>query len=140
MTPEIAKQQVLNLLQQVIQKQQLEQVEQYLSNELIVVLNGQNINYTRYLERLHHLAAAPKATINELVVHDCIFAEDEQAVTVHYIVKITTKLTQEDQIDVLSLWRFKDEQLIFCNEVAWPLTPVAERFQADQQFIRDYII
>ncbi|MFD0897437.1 hypothetical protein [Loigolactobacillus binensis] len=130
---------IKTMLPLIIGQQELARFDEFFHPAFIAVLNGENINRTRYVERLQALknnAAAP--TI--IQIRDLFWAEAGAAVTVHYIATIASTTGQKHQIDVLALWQFKADRLIFVNEVAWPLAPVVADFAAVRAFIHNYII
>ncbi|MFC6171353.1 hypothetical protein [Loigolactobacillus jiayinensis] len=129
---------VKTMLTTILTQQDLTRMDEFFHSAFIGVLNGENINRTRYQERLANLKAST-AAITALQIRD-LFWSEKGAVTVHYLATIAPNQGQAHQVDVLALWQFKAGKLIFVNEVAWPLSPVAADFAADRTFIKQYII
>ncbi|MFD1319295.1 hypothetical protein [Loigolactobacillus zhaoyuanensis] len=129
---------VKTMLTTILTQQDLSRMDEFFHPAFIGVLNGENINRTRYQERLQDLKASA-AEVTNLQVRD-LFWSEQGAVTAHYLATVTAATAQAQQIDVLALWQFKADKLIFVNEVAWPLAPVAADFTATRTFIHQYII
>lgn len=129
---------VKTMLNTILTHQELTRLDEFFHPAFIAVLNGENINRTRYIERLTDLKTS-NADITDLKIRD-LFWSEKGAVTAHYIALITPENGRIHQVDVLALWQFKAGKLIFVNEVAWPLSPVAADFAADRTFIHQYII